>query len=97
MTRQRWNHHQRVALVVALGIALYFAGAWLAGLGSRSNFGWVGYAPLSNTAFENTAFEGGLHPWVRLIIWLLLTALWAGLSLVLLRTRAESLTNEEST
>lgn len=46
-------------------------------------YGWVAYAPTSNS--YNFPSEGGLHPWVRLILWLALIGLWTGLSALLLR------------
>jgi hypothetical protein len=84
--RIRLNFAQRVVGVLGLAFAAFVFGDWVTGLGSRVNFGWVAYAPLNNSA--NPGNFGGLHPWVRLVIWLLLISLWAGLSMCLLRTRS---------
>lgn len=74
------NHSQRIVAIVGLGIALYVFGTWFTGLGSNLPNGWVAYAPLSNQ-FNVT----GLHPWVRLIIWIVLVAVWTLVSVWLLR------------
>jgi cytochrome bd-type quinol oxidase subunit 1 len=83
---RRLNRGQRVVVIVALAVALYFAGSYVETLG-RS--GWVAYAPLRDqatyaplSAFPNV----GLHPWVRLVVWLGLTIIWAACSLALLRS-----------
>jgi hypothetical protein len=74
------NRSQRLVLVVGLAAALYAFGLWLTGLGSNLREGWVAYAPLSNQ-FDIT----GLHPWVRLVVWILLIAVWAFTSAWILR------------
>lgn len=79
------NHSQRVVIVVGLGVALCVLGEWLNGLGSNLNYGWVAYAPLSNQV-NNV----GLHPWVRLIIWIVLIALWLAVSVRFLRSETKS-------
>jgi hypothetical protein len=92
----RLNTGQRVVIVVALGISLHLVGQWLIGyweFGSR-DFGWVGYAPLSNTAFPGRIL---LHPWVILLIHLLLTTVWMVISMALLQQRpTKSAPSEES-
>ena len=50
--------------------------------------GWVGYAPLQNNAFRLA--NVGLHPWVRLVIWLLLVVFWTLVSTWLLRPAREA-------
>jgi len=75
---RRLARGQRVVLVIALGVALGAVGSYLDAWGS-SPVGWVAYAPLG------PATRGGLHPWVRLLLWLALTAVWAACSLVVLR------------
>jgi hypothetical protein len=70
-------------MVVGLGIMLCFLGLWLTSLGDHLPTGWVAFAPLKGNV--NIATVGGLHPWVRLVIWLILTVLWTGASLGLLR------------
>jgi hypothetical protein len=86
MQRRRLNFAQRIAVIVGLGAGLYLIGSWLTSLDSFT--GWVGYAPLQqNTAtFETAPYLSGLHPWVRLVIWLVLIAVWVGVSLALLRS-----------
>ena len=86
MKRASLNYSQRIVIVVGVGVALYFFGTWAMTWGTRGLTGWVGYAPLSNTA-TSTFLGTGLHPWVRLVIWLILAAAWVGSSLVLLRSR----------
>ena len=79
------NSGQRLVVVVGLGLALYFFGGWVT---TRDTFsGWVAYAPLSNTV---NVPGGGLHPWVRLLIWLALIFVWVLASVALLRTHSES-------
>ncbi|NNN09321.1 MAG: hypothetical protein HKL85_09040 [Acidimicrobiaceae bacterium] len=87
MKRRRFNLAQRVVVVFGLGAVLYLIGGWATSINSFS--GWVGYAPLrqGSAAFATTTFIGGfLHPWVRFVIWLVLIALWVGVSLTLLRS-----------
>jgi hypothetical protein len=87
------NTRQRIVVVIGLGVGLYFFGGWVTTRGGVGA-GWVAYAPLSNTV--NTAnYPGqGLHPWVRLIIWLALIAVWVLASVALLRSRSESETED---
>ena len=77
----RLNLPQRIVLVIGWGAMLWFFGLWVTGIGTA--FGWVAYAPLSNTF----AGPGGLHPWVRLLIWLVLVVVWMAGAMWLLRTR----------
>jgi uncharacterized membrane protein YwaF len=79
------NRAQCTALVVGFGVALYVLGQWLTSLGSTLNYGWVAYAPLSKSLNP-----GGLHPWVRYVIWLVLIAIWTLASMALLRSRIAS-------
>jgi len=79
------NQSQRIVIIVGLAFALYVLGEWLNGLGSTLNYGWVAFAPLGNQ-INNV----GLHPWVRLVIWIVLVALWVAVSLRLLRSKALS-------
>ena len=71
--------------MVGLGVALYFFGGWITTRGTGAQFGWVAYAPLSNTT-DVPLGPGGLHPWVRLIVWLVLILVWVGTSVILLRS-----------
>ncbi|NNN09473.1 MAG: hypothetical protein HKL85_09820 [Acidimicrobiaceae bacterium] len=77
------NRSQAIVVVIGLGLALYVLGGWLTNLGSHSPVGWVAYAPLST----EDAF-GGFHPWLRLIIWLLVIAVWVRSSTALLSAKS---------
>jgi hypothetical protein len=83
------NLGQRIVLVIALAGALYFVGLFVTSLETS---GWVAYAPLSRVA--NAPFSGdnlsGLHPWVRLVVWLGLTVIWATCSVMLLRSSSSA-------
>jgi hypothetical protein len=80
MEHRRLNHAQRVVIVVALGFALYFLGAWVTSLGLHLPYGSATY-----TNLEASNNIGGLYPWVRFTIWLLLIATWVGVSIPMLR------------
>jgi hypothetical protein len=70
---------QRVVVVVALGVAFLTMGSYLLSLGQHGiAFGWTGYAPLSAPSI-------GRPGWVSLVVWLVLTCLWAAASMWLLR------------
>ena len=77
------NRSQAIVVVIGLGLALWVLGGWLTDLGSNSPVGWVTYAPFST----GDAF-GGFHPWLRLIIWLLVIAVWVRSSTALLSTKS---------
>ena len=98
MPRRRLNFAQRIVVVVGLGAVFYLVGGWATSLDSFS--GCVGYAPLQvNTAtstYETAPFLGGLHPWVRFVIWLVLIAVWVGVSLTLLRSSPLDNPSDES-
>ena len=80
----RLNIPQRIVIVVGLGFALMVFGDWAMTWGTHSaDFGWVGYAPLSNAIYA----PGRLHPWVRMVIWLVLIAVWIVASVFVLRAR----------
>jgi heme/copper-type cytochrome/quinol oxidase subunit 1 len=83
---RRLNSAQRVICVIGVGVGLFLVGSWVTSLGQNANFGWVAYAPLSNSTL--IPHPGGLHPWVRLVIWLVLTLLWAGVALALFKDSA---------
>jgi len=88
----RLNLRQRIIIVIGLGLGLAFFGLW-ATTPRGAAFGWVGYAPLSSSAAYRSNVSiafGGLHPWVRLLIWLTLTAIWMAASVILLRSSSES-------
>jgi hypothetical protein len=78
---------QRVVVVIALGLALGTVGSYLVSLGSGFPSGWT--APLtSGGGFYGLG--GGLHSWLRLIIWLVLIGLWAVASVRVLRPPSEN-------
>ena len=85
--RRHLNLPQRVVIVVGWGAALYFVGLWTTSLGSYGDTGWVGYAPLSKS-FSIPSF-GGLHSWVRLVIWLVFVLVWTITSLALLKDSSQ--------
>ena len=76
---------QRIVVVIGLAAGLYLFGSWLTIRGEIGS-GWVAYAPLSES--NSPEFSGGLHSSVRLLIWLVLIALWAGAGVLLLRSRS---------
>lgn len=78
----RLTQPQRIVLVIAAGVALAAIGVYVTSLGeATASFGWYAYAPLSSGPGQHA----GLPGWLRLLIWLALTALWALASLRLLR------------
>jgi hypothetical protein len=87
----RWidglNKSQRVVVVVAFGVALGTLGSYLVTLGSGSvASGWYAYSPLSSGSLVAPT---GLHPWLRVIIWLVLISVWAAGSIRVLRPSPE--------
>jgi hypothetical protein len=79
----RLSQPQRIVIVVALAVACGVAGAYLVNLGGNTvSFGWYAYAPLTQA---NDLPHAGLPGWLRLIIWLALTGLWALASIWVLR------------
>jgi hypothetical protein len=78
---ERLNTAQRVVIVVAIGIALAAVGLFLVRLGSP-RFGWHAYAPLTRRFWSPST---GLPRWLRLVIWLGLTGVWACASVFVLR------------
>jgi heme/copper-type cytochrome/quinol oxidase subunit 1 len=79
--RTRLDRPQRVVLVVGLGLASYVLGSWLTNLHSGFT-GWTAYAPLQNNSFQLS--NGEMHPWVRVVIWILFIVFWTLVSLWLL-------------
>lgn len=78
---------QRIVLVIALAIAFAFLGRYLVSLGQEREFGWFAYAPL-NSSLQLP--NHGLRPWLRLVIWLALIAVWCAASVYLLRPHRAS-------
>lgn len=93
--RRQFNRAQRLVAVFGLGATFYLIGAWATSLDSVS--GWFGYAPLSTSSFTygTAPFVGGFHPWVRFVMWLVLIAVWVGVSLTLLRSPPLEITSDE--
>jgi heme/copper-type cytochrome/quinol oxidase subunit 1 len=87
MRSRHFNFAQRIVFVIGLSAALFLVGCWSTSLGSHLLTGWVAYAPLSNSSIP--PLVGGLHPWVRLVIWLILVVFWVAVSLVLLRSPSQ--------
>jgi hypothetical protein len=85
MMKRSFSRAQRVVVIIGLGLAFNAFGQWLMTLGSRADFGWVAYAPLSNSV---SVLGGGLHPWVRFAIWLILILLWTAAAVLLLSERS---------
>jgi hypothetical protein len=79
----RLNVGQRIVIVSGLGITLLLLGHWMASLNTHLQSGWVAFAPQNGSV--NIPTVGGLHPWVRLVIWVILVLVWVGASLLLLR------------
>lgn len=103
MQHRKFNFAQRLVVVFGLGAVFYLIGGWATSLDSFS--GWVGYAPLrtgsatygtaTSSMFETSSFFGGFHPWVRFVIWLVLIAVWVGVSLALFRSPSLETTSDE--
>jgi tryptophan-rich sensory protein len=79
----RWidklSNAQRVVVVVALGAAFLAVGSYLVSLGQPGiAVGWTGFAPLTAPSVRRPG-------WVPLIVWLILTFLWAVVAIWLLR------------
>jgi heme/copper-type cytochrome/quinol oxidase subunit 1 len=76
---------QRVILVIGLGVALALVGEYITSAGGAVT-GWTGYAPLSVSS-SPFLVPGGQHAWLRLVIWLVLVAVWVAGSLPLMRSQ----------
>ncbi|MHB1089121.1 MAG: hypothetical protein ACYC19_10225 [Acidimicrobiales bacterium] len=104
MRHSTFNSSQRLVVVFGLGAALYLFGVWVTSF--NSNYGWVGYAPLARGSatygsatsgvFAASSIGGGFYPWVRFVIWLVLIAIWMGVSLALLRSPSRSIASDET-
>jgi len=80
---------QRIVVVIGLGVGLYFFGGWVTTRGG-AGAGWVAYAPLSHAVDTAQLPGSGLHPWVRLVIWLALIVVWVVASVAILRNPSGS-------
>jgi heme/copper-type cytochrome/quinol oxidase subunit 1 len=84
-----WGLAQRIILVVALALAFAVLGRYLVslgGIGHHGNFGWYAYAPLNSSS---PVPSGGTRPWLRVLVWLGLIAVWAMASARLLRAASK--------
>jgi tryptophan-rich sensory protein len=80
----RLSKAQRIVVVIALGAAFVAVGKYVLSLGQPGvAFGWTGYAPL-------TAPSAGRPGWLHLIVWLVLTCLWAVVSIRVLRPSSQN-------
>jgi hypothetical protein len=70
----RLNMAQRVVVVVTVGLALGIVASYLTGLGGGVRTGWYAYAPSSGQLQAPGIGEPG---WLRVLIWLGATSLWA--------------------
>jgi hypothetical protein len=87
-----WGTAQRIVVVIGLAVALLLLGRYLVQVGQPRNFGWFAYAPL-NTA-ESGSYSStvaishhGIRPWLRLLIWLGLVAVWTGAAFAIFHRR----------
>jgi hypothetical protein len=81
------NHRQRVVLVVALGAAASIAAVLVNRLLSDGDGGWFAYAPNTGAVF---APDRTSAIWREALVWFTATAVWAGVSLWLLRSSGGS-------
>ncbi|MBO0831620.1 MAG: hypothetical protein J2P28_02940 [Actinobacteria bacterium] len=79
----RLSMPQRVVIVIALGLALGALDSYLVSLGGPFPRGWFAYAPLQPPQI-------GMAPWLRLVIFLVLIALWLLASIRVLRPSGKS-------
>jgi hypothetical protein len=82
MLLRELNGAQRVVIIVALGIALFFLGDWVTTLGTHLPYGSAEFMNINTPDVV-----GGPHPWVRFTIWMLLLVIWLGASLALFVNR----------
>ena len=73
---------QRIVLVIGFGLVLFVFGRWVTHIGSH---GLAAYRPMVLLR----AGAGGLHPWAKFVIWLVLVAGWTAASIWLLRQPRE--------
>ena len=78
----RLNLAQRIVLVIGWGLALAFFGRWVTTRGRHL----ASVLPVR----VHSLLVGGLHPWVRLVIWLALVVVWTAGAMWVLRDRKQS-------
>lgn len=84
MRLRRVNKHQRVALVVGIGVGLILIGTWISSWNSNAG---LGYALPRRVASYTPSGAFGWQPWQLLLIWLGLAGVWLVASLWILRSR----------
>jgi hypothetical protein len=78
----RLNLAQRIVVVVALAALLRAFRDWLVIQLTSPEAGWFEYAPLSAEVFPNGSFpRGGWRGIAMALVWIVLTALWAAISI----------------
>ena len=81
MPASRINRSQRIIIVIGLGALLFIVSSWMVTWGSHLPYGSATFTT------QNHGFDvGGFHPWVKVAIWVVATALWAAVSIALMRT-----------
>jgi heme/copper-type cytochrome/quinol oxidase subunit 1 len=81
------NRFQQIVAVIGLGVGLWLVGTFVASLGALQSFGWVAYAPLSNSvAIPGRDLTSG-EQW---LVWLGLVAAWVVVSCLIFRDRPTS-------
>ncbi len=79
------NTAQRVVIVVALGVAFVVIGLYVSDLRHPASGDYA--SPVNAKMLPPSV---GLPAWLRFIIWLALTGIWAASSIVALRRRQDS-------
>ncbi len=81
------NRFQQVVVVIGLGLALFYVGAYVTSLGEPATaFGWVAYAPLSHAVnLPGTDLDSA----EQMLVWLAMIAIWVGLSVLIFRDRSK--------
>jgi heme/copper-type cytochrome/quinol oxidase subunit 1 len=79
---------QRIVILIGFGLGLMVLGGYLVSLDGPANFGWFGYAPLTQNSFVPRG--SGLATWQLLLIWLGLILVWSVVGVLLLEPRRDS-------
>lgn len=88
----RWTDRlrlpQKIVLIIALGLAFAAIADALPTLATTTaRSGWYAYAPAYQSSL--TLHAPLVSGWLELVIWLVLTALWAAVSIRILRSAPE--------
>lgn len=84
--RERLRHlafAQKIVVVIGLAVALFFVGEYVVWREYAPNSGWFGYAPQTLRGYG----PGARHPLWRVIVPLVLVAVWTACSVWLLGPR----------